>query len=134
MGGILMITIVDGSTLGIGERIECYFGKQKNMLSIRAVDVNNERFNRIVAYAEYLHIENAEFLFRSNQKIVRGIYAGFLPIIPSRDQLVHHADSSYFTSTGIEIVGSKYAVCFKDLILAEGIIAKGAEIKQEQHF
>jgi hypothetical protein len=119
LGGLSMLQLNRNATLKVGEKVECYFNSRKGMISIRSVDIENPFYNRIVAHCQYLHLENVELRVRSGRKILRGIYVCNLPIPTNRNQILYCVDNSFYTTKGEKITKAKYAVCFKDMIMAE---------------
>ena len=124
-----MLQFIGKGSLRLGERVECYFNSKKNMISVRSMDVRNDHYLKIVAYAEYLHLEDVVFSYSATnqRKIFKGIYAGSLPVVPSKDHIVFHDESGFYTTSGIQILGAKFAICYLNMLLAEQPIIKGAE-------
>lgn len=115
-----MLKLNKNATLKIGEKVECYYNNRKGLISVRSVDIDNpDYYNRIVAHGEYIHLENVELRVRSGRKIIRGNYVCHLPIPPSTDQILYVIDNKFYTTAGDQITNAKYAVCFKDIIMAE---------------
>jgi hypothetical protein len=94
MGGYTMKKQVnfetrEGSSLSIGEKIECYFNLHKGGFSIVSRDKRNPNNGKVVAYSPFVTIENATFhislsklekIRQENKKtvyaVIRGIYTG----------------------------------------------------------
>ncbi|MDA1509597.1 hypothetical protein PDJ86_22330 [Bacillus cereus group sp. TH36-2LC] len=55
------LVIREGATLTAGEKVEVYYNIQKGGFSIVSKDKNNPMKNKVVAYADYVTIENASF-------------------------------------------------------------------------
>lgn len=120
-----MLQLTKNATLKVGEKVECYYNKRKDLISIRSVDIDNpEHYNRIVAHCKYIHLENVELRVRSGRKIIRGNFVCNLPIPPNRNQILYCVDQKFFTTSGENITSAKYAVCYKDMIMAEQPIKK----------
>ncbi|MEK5217756.1 hypothetical protein [Psychrobacillus sp. FSL H8-0487] len=117
-----MLNYVGNASLNAGDKIEVYYSGKKKVLSIRQLNVENEHFNRIVAYSEYIHIENAVFVYRGDRKIIRGTFAGSIPVFPSNDHMVLLDDNKFYDLQGHEVEGANYCVCYLDMVLAEGKI------------
>lgn len=130
-----MLQFVSNSSLRLGERVECYFNSKKNAISVRSIDIRNENYLKIVAYTEYLHLENAVFSYcASNQrKVYRGTYSGCLPVMPSKEHIVQHNEDGFYTTSGIMVVGAKFAICYLNMLLAEQVKVKGAEDNESIH-
>ncbi|WP_019156899.1 hypothetical protein [Robertmurraya massiliosenegalensis] len=107
------------ATLKLGEKVECYYNNRKGMISVRSVDIENPHYNRIVAHCQYIHLENVELRVRSGRKIIRGNYVSNLPIIPNGEQILYCVDNEFYTTHNKKITSAKYAVCFRDIIMAE---------------
>lgn len=122
-----MLQFVVGSSIRLGERVECYYSKNKNMISVRSLDNRNKDYGRIVAYAEYIHIENAIFSYRNGRKVVKGNYIGGIPIVPNSELIILSDGESFYTTEKIEVVGAKYCVYFLDMILAERVVENGGQ-------
>jgi hypothetical protein len=125
-----MLQFVDNCSLNLGERVECYFNSKKQLISVRSLDITNKNYLKIVAYAEYLHLEDVSFSYSPNnhRKIIKGIYAGGLPVVPNREHMILHDETGFYTTSDIQVKGSKYAVCFKNIILAEQPVRIGVEM------
>lgn len=124
-----MLQFVGNYSLRLGERVECYYNSKKKAISVRSIDIRNENYLKIVAYTEYLHLENTVFSYcaSNHRKIYRGTYCGCLPVMPSSEHIVQHTEDGFFTTSGIEVIGSKYAICYLNMLLAEQVKIKGAE-------
>lgn len=116
-----MLHFINDYSLNIGERVECYYNSKKQVISIRSIDSRNENQSKIVAYAEFLHLENATFTYcaTNKRKIIKGIYAGMLPVVPKLEMQVQHNGEHFVTVRNEQVIGSRYAVFYKGLILAE---------------
>lgn len=86
---VSQFTLKEGSTLEVGERIECYYNLTEGGFSIVALDKRNPNKGRVVAYSPFVQMENAQFCLNANKlekilsnnrktvyAVVRGIYAG----------------------------------------------------------
>lgn len=124
-----MLQFTNNGSLNLGERIEVYFNRKNKKLSVRSIDQRNKSYLKIVAYADYIHLEDAVFTYclTNDRKIYKGTYAGGIPVLPNNEHIVFHNENGFFTTNGIEAEGARYAVCFSDILLAEQIIEKGAE-------
>ncbi|MFS0783435.1 hypothetical protein [Bacillus sp. 1P06AnD] len=124
-----MLQFIDNLSLNSGDKVECYYNSKKGLISVRSIDYGNDNYGRIVAYAEYIHLEDAEFSYMKgiNRKVCRGKYAGILPVIPRTEQMVFHEETGFYTTANEQIKGAKYVVCYKNMVLAEKVIRIGAE-------
>lgn len=123
-----MMNFVSGRSLRLGEKVECYFNSKKRTVSVRSLCVENKDYLKIVAYAEYVHLENVTFSYNAdnNRKIIKGVYSGTIPVLPSNDHMLFY-DDGFYSIRNEEVVAAKYAVCYLDMILAENTIKRGAE-------
>lgn len=115
-----MLEYIKNDNIKLGEKIECYYSKVKNTLSVRKLDSQSENFNRIVAHTQIIHLVNVEFCYRGARVIVRGEYAGSLQIDPNPSLMVIERDGIFFDLNNNTVKGANYCVCYLDMILAEG--------------
>jgi hypothetical protein len=81
------ITLVEGRALAVGERVEVYYNLNKGGYSIKSIDKRNPNKGKVVAYADYVTLENATFhaseatlkrILASKQKSVYAVVRGYL--------------------------------------------------------
>lgn len=117
-----MIQYIGESSLHLGNKVEVYYNSKNKSLSIRQLESNNESFNRIIGYAEYLHLENAVFCNRGGRTIIRGNYAGSLPVFPKNEHIILESEGKFYDLHSNEVTGASFCVCYLNMILAEGKI------------
>jgi hypothetical protein len=88
------ITLVEGRALAVGERVEVYYNLNKGGYSIKSIDKRNANKGKVVAYADYVTLENATFhaseatlkrILSSKQKSVYAVVRGYLVNIDKQD-------------------------------------------------
>lgn len=123
-----MLHFINNGSLNLGERVECYFNSKKKIISVRSIDIRNDHYSKIVAYAEYLHLEDSVFSYcaNNNRKIYKGTYAGSLPILPNKEHIILHDETGFHTTRGEEIIGARFAIIYLNMLMAEQVIMKGA--------
>lgn len=119
-----MLHFINNYSLNLGERVECYFNSKKNMISVRSIDIRNNNYLKIVAYAKHIHLEDCLFSYCANnhRKIFKGTFAGSLPILPSKDHIILHDQKGFFTTAGERIIGAKFSILYLNMLMAEQII------------
>lgn len=124
-----MLRYIKDDYISAGERIECYYSKIKNVISIKKLDTQSDNFNRIVAHTEVIHLHNCEFVFRGNRVVVRGNFVSTLEVEPNAEKMILEKSGEFYTIKGDKIDAADYCVCYLNMILAEGCYNK-ASVKQ----
>ena len=124
-----MMKYIKDDTISAGERVECYYSKLKNVLSIKKLDTQSDNFNRIVAHTEVLHLQDCEFVYRGNRVVVRGNFVSTLDIEPNAKNMILERSGEFFTITGDKVNAAEYSVCYLNMILAEGCYDNKRKVK-----
>lgn len=124
LGGKAMLHFIKNHSLQIGERVECYYNSKKKLISVRSIDMVNDHNTKVVAYAEYLHLQKVTFSYcESNDRVVvKGIYCGGFPIMPVKEMMIMRKERSFFNTNNEKVLAADYAVLYKQMILAEKCI------------
>lgn len=125
-----MLNYIKNDFISTGEKVECYYSKVKDLISIKKLDTHSDNFNRIVAHTKVIHLENCEIINRGNRTILRGNFVGTLNVVPNGENLIHESEGVFYTLTGEKINAARYCVAYLNMILAEGCYYNEGALKR----
>lgn len=124
-----MLKYIKNDSISTGERVECYYSKLKNVISVKKLDTQSDNFNRIVAHTEVIHLQGCELVYRGNRVVVRGNFVGTLEIAPNAENMILEKSGEFYAITGEKINAAEYCVFYLNMILAEGYFNNKTDVK-----